>query len=163
LVLATLGPAVSARAATDEAREIERLFRGGEAVLALQRLDKAVAASPRDARLRFLQGVLLAESRREAEAAAIFTQLSEDFPDLPEPYNNLAVLRAGQGRVDEARALLENALRHDSAYRTAHENLGDVYVLLAQRAYQAAGQGVSPDEALQRKLKLVRELAATRR
>jgi Flp pilus assembly protein TadD len=80
---------------------------------------------------------------------------------LPEPYNNLAVLQAAAGQVDSARALLETALRLDPGYRTAHQNLGDVYVRLAQRAYEAAA-GPRPEPGLQNKLRLARELAALR-
>lgn len=82
--------------------------------------------------------------------------------DLPEPYNNLAVLVAAGGQLDRARALLETALRLDPAYRTAHENLGDVFVRLAQRAYEAAATGPRSEASLLAKLRLARELAAVR-
>ena len=42
--------------------------------------------------------------------APYFEQLTEDFPELPEPYNNLAVLYAADGQLDRARAALELAL-----------------------------------------------------
>ena len=144
------------------AREIEVLFRRGEPRAALLRLDQALAARPGDAGLRFLQGVLLAESDRPAEAAAVFERMNEDFPDLPEPYNNLAVIEAAKGQLDRARSLLETALRLDPTYRTAHQNLGDVFVRLAQRAYEAAANSPSAEPALKSKLRLVRELAASR-
>jgi tetratricopeptide (TPR) repeat protein len=89
-------------------------------------------------------------------------KLIEDFPDLPEPYNNLAVLQAAQGRVDSARELLETALRHDPGYALAYENLGDVFIRLAQRAFERAGGAGRNDENLQRKLRLTRDLAASR-
>lgn len=144
------------------AREIEQQFRGGDARTALQRLDLAAAAQPGDAGLRFLQGVLLSESGRTAEAVAVFERLGEDFPDQPEPYNNLAVIEAAKGQLDRARSLLETALRLDPAYRTAHENLGDVFVRLAQRAYEAAASRATAEPVLKSKLRLARELAATR-
>jgi Flp pilus assembly protein TadD len=144
------------------AREIEAQFRRGEPRAALLRLDQALAARPGDAGLRFLHGVLLAESDRPAEAAAVFERMSEDFPDLPEPYNNLAVIEAAKGQLDRARSLLETALRLDPSYRTAHQNLGDVFVRLAQRAYEAAANSPNAEPALKSKLRLVRELAANR-
>ena len=144
------------------ARDIEGQFRRGEPGAALLRLDQALAARPGDAGLRFLQGVLLAESGRPAEAVAVFERMNEDFPDLPEPYNNLAVIEAAKGQLDRARGLLETALRLDPTYRTAHENLGDVFVRLAQRAYEAAANSPSAEPALKSKLRLVRELAASR-
>ena len=144
------------------ARAIELQFRGGEPRQALQGLAQALAARPADASLRFLQGVLLSESGRPAEAVSVFERMTEDFPDLPEPYNNLAVLQAATGNLDRARALLETALRLDPVYRTAHENLGDVFVRLAQRAYEAAATSPRAEPALKNKLRLARDLVAAR-
>ena len=143
-------------------RAIEQQFRNGDMGAALQRLELATAARPGDAGLRFLQGVLLSESGRTGEAVPVFERMTEDFPDQPEPYNNLAVIEAARGQLDRARSLLETALRLDPAYRTAHENLGDVFVRLAQRAYEAATSGPSAEPALKTKLRLVRELTHTR-
>ena len=160
LVLGAALLAGAALAATDEARDVERLWRGGEAAMATQRLDKALAARPTDLKLRFLKGVMLSEQKRDAEAIDIFQRLTEDHPDQPEPYNNLAVLHAGQGRIELARELLETALRHDSGYLAAHENLGDVFIALAQRSYEKAQAGGRANAGLDRKLRLARELAS---
>ncbi|MBI5258669.1 MAG: tetratricopeptide repeat protein [Burkholderiales bacterium] len=157
-VLLYLTASASAQLA-DPARDIERLFRGGERALAFSRVDQAIATHPDDARLRFLRGVMLSESQREAEAMAVFERLTQDFPDLPEPYNNLAVLHAARGQLDRARELLETALRNDPAYLAALENLGDVFVRLAQRAYEQASNTLRVDATLQRKLRIVRELS----
>ncbi len=142
-------------------REIEQQFRRGETAAALQRLDATLAQHPGDAGLLFLKAVMLAEYGRSDEASALLQRLTQEFPDLPEPYNNLAVLQAAAGRLDPARALLESALRLDPGYRTAQQNLGDVLVRLAQRAYEAA-TGPRSDAGLQNKLRLARELAAAR-
>jgi Flp pilus assembly protein TadD len=159
---AALPPATPAAAqAVVSAAEIERQYRGGEPRLALQRLEQALAKRPGDAPLRFLQAVLLAEAGQGAQALPLLERMTEEFPDLPEPYNNLAVLQAANGQLDRARSLLETALRLDPAYRTAHENLGDVFVRLAQRAYEAAS-GPRSEPGLQTKLRLVRELSAQR-
>ena len=149
------------------AREIEQQFRRGETSQAQARLALALAQHPDNPSLRFLKAVLLSETEHSAEAAALFERLTQEFPDLPEPYNNLAVLQAAAGRLDAARGLLETALRLDPAYRTAHENLGDVLVRLAQRAFEAAAvprNATSPrtDAGLSNKLRLVRELTALR-
>lgn len=138
--------------------ELERRFRAGNTAEALVAAQRAVAATPGDAGLRFLLAVMLAESGRDAEAIDHFERLSQEFPELPEPFNNLAVLAAAQGQLDKARLLLEAALRNDPGYRAAHQNLGDVYLRLAANAYESAAQGPRPDESVARKLRLTRQL-----
>lgn len=155
-------PAAWAAERLSAAREIEQTWRRGETALATERLAQALAQRPDDAELRFLHGVMLSETGRGAEARGQFERLTQDFPELPEPYNNLAVLLAASGELDQARALLETALRMDPSYRTAQENLGDVYVRLARRAYEAAAAGTRGEPALLAKLRLARELAAPR-
>ena len=165
VLLATAGTGCWAVDTTQQLRAIEQQFRRGETASALQRLDQALQQQPGDARLLFLKAVLLAEAQQVAAAVALLEQLTQDFPELPEPYNNLAVLQASAGRLDQARSLLDTALRLDPGYRTAHENLGDLYARLAQRAYLAAGAAAtSPraEPALQNKLRLARELSAAR-
>ena len=164
MLWALLGlPLAPAGAADDAAvmRDIEQQFRRGEAAPALQRLEQSLLVRPADAGLRFLKAVILAASGRQAEAAGLLERLTEDYPELPEPYNNLAVLVATDGKLAQARSLLETALRLDPQYRTAHENLGDVFIRLAQRAYEAAA-GPHSDPALLTKLRLTRDLAITR-
>ncbi len=141
----------------DTAQDIERAWRAGDRPQAMQRLERAIAAEPRDAQLRFLRGVLLAEGGDTAQAAQVYERLTQEFPDLPEPFNNLAALYAARGELDKAREALETALRNDPGYATAQENLGDVYVRLAMRAYERAG--LRSAEA-QRKLQLARQLVA---
>lgn len=158
-LLLGVGPAL---ANTPAAREIEQQYRSGATVPALQRLDRALAERPGDADLRFLKAVLLAETGRADEAATWYERMTQDFPELPEPHNNLAVLRAAAGQLDAARVLLETALRLAPDYRTARENLGDVYVRLAARAYAAAGEGVTAEPLLLRKLAAARALSTLR-
>ena len=159
-----LGLPLTPSLAADDAtllRDIERQFRRGEVAPALQRLDQTLQARPADAGLRFLKAAILAAAGRQPEAASLLERLTEDYPELPEPYNNLAVLVAAEGKLAQARSLLETALRLDPQYRTAHENLGDVFIRLAQRAYEAAA-GPRSDPALLAKLRQTRDLAATR-
>lgn len=129
-----------APAYADEVADIGKLMRAGQLPAALQKTDGALAARPRDPQLRFLKGLILAEQNRNNEAIAVFQKLTEDYPQLPEPYNNLAVLYASAGQYDKARVSLERAIRTNPAYATAHENLGDVYAKLASQAYDKAMQ-----------------------
>nr|WP_315256227.1 tetratricopeptide repeat protein [uncultured Duganella sp.] len=91
-----------------------------------------------DAQARLARGVLLAEQNKPDEAIAVFAKLTEDYKDLPEAYNNLAVLYASQGQYDKARVVLEKALRTNPSYQTAYQNLGDIYGKLASQAYDKA-------------------------
>jgi Flp pilus assembly protein TadD len=143
----------------DEAQDIEKLYRAGQIEQAMQRADVAIAAQPRAAQIRFLKGVMLTELRRQAEAKQTFIALTEDFPELPDPYNNLAVLHAADGQLQSALNALHSALRNDPAHRAARENLGDVYLALAAQAWTAAQATSKGDDAeLRRKLRLAREI-----
>jgi tetratricopeptide (TPR) repeat protein len=149
----------AAPAAADELQEANRLLQSGQRQQALERVNKALAAKPRDPQARFLKGVILTEQGNTKEAIEIFTRLTQDFPELPEPYNNLAVIHAAQGQYDKARAALEQSIRTHPSYATAYENLGDVYAKLASQAYDKALQLDKSNTGAQNKLSLVREIA----
>ncbi len=104
--------------------------------------------------MRFIKGMILSEQGKSAEAINIFQKLTEDYPELPEPYNNLAVLHASAGNYDKARVALERAIRTNPAYATAHENLGDVYAKLASQSYDKAMQLADPNQQPPQKAKL---------
>ncbi len=142
----------------DDIQDASQMLRAGQHQQALDRVNKVLAAKPRDAQARFLKGLILTEQGNTKEAVTIFTKLTEDYPDLPEPYNHLAVIYASQGQYDKARASLEQSIRTHPSYATAYENLGDVYSKLASQAYDKALQLDSSNSAAQNKLALVREL-----
>jgi Flp pilus assembly protein TadD len=124
----------------DEYAEVNRLLRSGSAADALVRADRYLAGKPRDPQMRFLKGVILFQTGRTAEAEAAYTALVQDHPELPEPYNNLAVLYGAQRQWDKAKEVLERAILANPGYATAHENLGDVYQQLARQSYGRALQ-----------------------
>lgn len=142
----------------DDLQDISRLLRSGQHAQALERVNKYLASRPKDAQGRFLKGLILAEQNRSAEAIDVFTKLSQDYPELPEPYNNVAVLYAAQGQYEKARQALEMSIRTHPAYATAYENLGDVYTKLASQAYDKALQLDSSNSNAQSKLALMKEL-----
>jgi tetratricopeptide (TPR) repeat protein len=144
----------------DEADEVTKLIQNSQFDQALARADAYLANRPNDAQMRFLKGLILTERNKPNEAITIFTKLTEDFPELPEPYNNLAVLYAGKGDYDKARDALEMAIRTHPSYATAHENLGDVYAKLASQSYDKALQLDGRNSTAQTKLSLVRNLIA---
>lgn len=141
--------------------EIQRLIKQGQMPQALEKADAYIATRPKDAQGRFMKGLILTEMGRPTEAIAVFTKLTEDFPELPEPYNNLAVLYAQQKQYEKARTALEMAIRTHPSYAIAHENLGDVYAKLASQAYDKALQLDSANAITQSKLSLIHELIST--
>ncbi len=144
----------------DDYTEVNRLVKAGQTAEALNKADQYLAGKPRDPQMRFLKGVILAETGKVNEAVSTFTKLTEDYPELPEPYNNLAVLHAGQSQFDKARVALEMAIRTNPSYATAHENLGDVYAKMASQSYSKALQLDSTNAGVPPKLALIRNLFA---
>ncbi|HEX7888297.1 MAG TPA: tetratricopeptide repeat protein [Ramlibacter sp.] len=162
LALAAVSAALLAGgiARADEYGDVNQLLRNGKPQDALNKADQYLAGKPKDPQMRFLRGVVLTEAGRTGEAIAAFQKLTEDYPELPEPYNNLAVLYAGQAQFDKARAALEMAIRANPGYATAHENLGDVYAKLASQAYGRALRLDAGNAAVQPKLARIREVFA---
>jgi ketosteroid isomerase-like protein len=160
LRLLALSALVSAGLAqADDYAEITQLIRTGKAAEALVKADQRLATSPRDPQLRFLRGVAQADSGKPNDAIATFTKLTEEYPELPEPYNNLAVLYAQQNQLDKARTALEMAIRTNPSYATAQENLGDIYAKLASQAYNKALQlDATSANSVKPKLAMIRDL-----
>ena len=142
----------------DDYGDVSQLVRAGKMDEAMVKADSYLVGKPADPQMRFLKGVIQRNLGKQAEAIATFTKLTEDYPELPEPYNNLAVLYAGQSQFDKARAALEMAIRTNPSYATAHENLGDIYARLASQAYNKALQLDGANAAVPPKLALIREL-----
>lgn len=157
LALLVLLPAM-ALANTDGMQDASQLFRQGRHANALAKIDAYLAGNPKDAQGRFLKGLILTELNRYQEAIKVFTDLTTDYPQLPEPYNNLAVLYAAQGQFERAKQSLEQAIRTHPSYATAHENLGDIYAKMASLAYDKALQLDESNLSAQTKLALIREL-----
>jgi tetratricopeptide (TPR) repeat protein len=144
-----------------DAEDIQQLIKSKQLPQALDRADKSLAKAPKEPSIRFLRGIILTEMGRTEEGIKAFTQLSADNPQLPEPYNNLAVLYAQQNQLDKARAALLMAIQTNPAYATAHENLGDLYARLASQAYDKALQLEGSNPTVQTKLKMVGSLFGT--
>jgi Flp pilus assembly protein TadD len=159
IVLMTLAlAAMSVSAATDAYTKVNRLTSSGQLDKALARADAYLAEKPRDPQMRFLRGVALSEGGRKQEAEEVFLLLTREYPELPEPYNNLAVLLAARQELDQARAHLETAIRNDPSYATAHENLGDVLAQLAARSYAKALQIQPGRSSIRLKMDQIRQM-----
>jgi tetratricopeptide (TPR) repeat protein len=133
-------------------------YRAGRATEALALAERALQSDPRNPQLRFLRGVVLTEQRQLDLAIEAFGSLIADYPELPEPYNNLAVIHADRGDWDAARQALEQSIRAVPTYALAHENLGDIHIQLAARSYEQAGRLDPRNESAHDKLGLAREL-----
>jgi Flp pilus assembly protein TadD len=137
-----------------DAAAFNKLLETGQAATALQGIEAALSDHPRDAQLRFLKGVALMQQQRASEAIEVFLRLTEEFPELAEPYNNLAVLYASKSELGKARAALEMAIRAAPDFAVAHENLGDLYLDIAASSYARAAKLEPGSQSVQRKLKL---------
>ena len=157
LLFACAGPAVA-----DTAAEVRALLSRGDPAGALPLAESAAKARPNDPQARFLHGVVLMDLQRDAEALDLFTRLTQEFPELPDPFNNIALLHARAGRLEAARQALETALRNDPGHRTARVNLGQVHLMLAVQAWELAAAAGPLDPAVQRLLDGARTLLAAR-
>ena len=144
----------------DQIAEIQTLNQRGEYATALTRADQAIAAAPRLAQPRFQKGVALMGLQRDQEAMTVFTDLTQEYPELPDPWNDIALLHARAGRLERAREALLNALRNDPAHRVARANLGQVYQMLAIDAWTRAAAENPLDTTLSRRLAAAREVLA---
>ncbi|MCA3218633.1 MAG: tetratricopeptide repeat protein [Burkholderiales bacterium] len=153
---ATGRPLVPTAPPTD-AEAIDALIQERRLDAALKRADEVIAKNPRNAQVRFQRAVILTDLDRAADAIAALEGLSQDYPELPEPYNNLAVLHAAAGRYELARSLLQRSLDVAPNYVTAYENLGDLYVSMAADAYDRGLKLAPNSAAMTNKLALVRD------
>lgn len=157
LLVAVALAAVSAVA--DEYSDVSQLMRSGKTTEAIAKIEQQLITRPRDPQMRFFKGLIQRDTGKQTEAIATFTELTQEYPELPEPYNNLAVLYASQNQFERARAALEMALKNNPRYAVAYENLGDVYARLAAEAYDKALQiDAASSASVLPKLKIVREL-----
>ena len=138
--------------------EANALLAQGQPEQALKKVEAQLKSHPQDAEARFLRGLILVRLNRGPEAIKVFSDLTRDYPQLPEPYNNLAVLYAQQGDYEKARDALEAALATHPSYATAHENLGDIYAALAGAAYNRALTLDQGNQAIRNKLALIGQL-----
>ena len=146
----------------DVHQEVTQLAHTGRLSEALLLADQYLASDPRDLQMQFTKGVIQQDIGKMAEAADTFRQLTIEYPDQPEPYNNLAVIYASQAQFEKARSVLELAIQSNSSYAIAHQNLVEIYSQLAMQAYAKALQLPQEKRSIKPKLTLIRSpLAAS--
>lgn len=138
--------------------EVQSLIREDRLDAALDAVEKALAEDADNVEMRFLKGLVLTRQDRLDEAAKVFRALIDDYPKLPEPYNNLAVVYAAQGEYDKARETLLRAINTHPSYATAYENIGDIYAKMASDAYNQALELDNGNSTAREKLALVNDL-----
>ena len=158
MICASVLSAPVALASSAELQAVNRLLDQGKVTDAAKLVQSHLNQNPGDVQMRFLQGVVAAEQKKYDQAIKVFTALTEEYPSLPEPYNNLAVLYAAKGEERKAAQVLEQAIRTNPSYATAHENLGDLYARMASDAYAKALQLDSARQTVQPKLALIKQI-----
>ena len=142
----------------EEYGDIQKLIKNQDFTKALELTEGQLARNDADIKLHFLKGLILTRLGRMPEAELVFIELTRKNPQLPEPYNNLAVVYAAQGKYSEAEQALKDAINTHPSYATAHENLGDIYAKMASRAYNQALELDTANQSARTKLSLVNEL-----
>lgn len=158
LVTATLFASAAVHA--DDYADVSQLLKTGKVTEAQAKVDLYLAVKPKDPQMRFLKSAVQSAASQPAEAITTLTALTQEYPELPEPYNNLAVLYASQNQFDKARTALEMAVRINPTYATAFENLGDVYAKLASQSYSKSLQLNAANAQASQKVALLKTVLA---
>lgn len=156
--LLVVAASAAGRAEDLSSTQIQALVHQGKLDDALSATDAELERDGSSVTYRFVKGSILTRMNRLDEAAAIFQALTEEHPELPEPYNNLAVVYAAQGDFEKARQALQKAINTHPSYATAHENLGDIYAKMASQAYNHALQLDQDNSSAKAKLSLITDL-----
>lgn len=123
---------------SDPHDNVRKLLRQAKYPQALVLVEKSLKTNPDDPQMRFWQAFMLDQMGQTAEALPIYQSLTQDYPELAEPHNNLGVLYAAQGDYPRAKVAVEAALRANPNYAAAHENMGDLLVQMARQSYEQA-------------------------
>ncbi len=137
---------------------VNQLLRDGQLSQAMDKADEYLVNNPRDPQMRFLKGLIQQDGGQRDAAIVTYETLIQEYPELPEPYNNVAVLYASQGKFEKARESLEMAIHNSGSYAIAYENLGDIYARLASESYRQAQQNDAGNTTVAPKLALIRQI-----
>lgn len=140
IVLSGLLLMVSLSANADIYSDVNQSVRSAQWAKARTQAEAHLKTQPTDPQMRLLLSRIQDGQGQTAAAMETLQGLTQSFPELPEPHNNLAALYARQNRFAEALVALQAAVRARPDYATALENMGDVYIMLGIQAYQSAAQ-----------------------
>ncbi len=116
--------------------DVRKLLRQAKYPQALLLVNKGLATNPRDPQMQFWQGFIFEQLGQPDMALQVYLDLTHEYPELAEPFNNLGVIYAAKGDYPNAKAALDNALRANPNYAAAHENMGDLLVNMARQSYE---------------------------
>jgi len=116
--------------------DVRILLRQAKYPQALQLVNKGLSTNPRDPQMRFWQGFLFEQLGQPNQAQQVYLDLTREYPELAEPFNNLGVMYAAKGDYPNAKAAFDGALRAAPNFATAHENMGDLLVNMARQSYE---------------------------
>lgn len=145
--------------------EVRKLLRQAKYPQALLLVNKGLVNNPHDPQMRFWQGFIFEQLGQPELALPIYLSLTQEYPELAEPHNNLGVLYAAQGDYPRAKESFEAALRANPVYPEALENMGDLWVNMARQSYERARLTAPKPNALTQKidhLKPLLELTQTK-
>ena len=158
LIILFLSISLQPALAAADLKQAQTLISAGDLEQALSVTDEVLAKDGKNIEARFIKGLILTKMNELDKAEQIFSELIKEHPDLPEPYNNLAVVYAAQGQYEKAEEALQQAINTHPSYATAHENMGDIYAKMASQAYNQALELDQNNETAREKLSLISEL-----
>jgi tetratricopeptide (TPR) repeat protein len=116
----------------DPHEEVLKLLKQDLSEQAFVMVSQYLLDHPQDPQMRFWLGNLWVKKGEKKTAAEVFQRLTQDFPELSEPYNNLGILQFESGDFSAAKASFESALKVQPDFALAVENLADTYLLLSR-------------------------------
>jgi tetratricopeptide (TPR) repeat protein len=128
--------------------DVEKLVKARKYQDAIELINTHLKKTPQNVQLRYVKARLQIEQRDLNGAKKTLIEITQQFPELPEPYNNLAAIAANQDKWIDARDYLELALKLRPSYSTAAANLGEVYVRLGAKAYEDAAANTQLNQRL---------------
>lgn len=122
---------LNSRLLASELLQIQALRDSGDHVRASGLIDRYLSDNPQDPNGWLIYGVSLMDRGKLQAAEDVFSKLTLIYPDVPEPYNNLAAISARRGDSAKAIDLLLQAFSTHPSYAQVQLNLKAVYASLA--------------------------------
>ena len=141
---------------SDPHDQVKKLLRQEKYERAVVLVDKYMAVNPRDPQMRFWKAWITDRTGDKQVALNMYLSLTQDYPEIAEPFNNLAVLYAAKGQFSVAKEALDAALRANPNFADAHENMGDVLIQLANYSYQRSLQINPTQRGVSRKITILK-------